>query len=45
MDYELIFWIVAAIGSVIAYALLRVKANREQYVDWIAEMGGKWRDH
>ena len=37
MDYELIFWIVAGIASVIGFALLMVRANRELYVGWMEE--------
>lgn len=39
MDYELIFWIVAAVAGAIGFTLLMAKANREQYVEWIAEGG------
>lgn len=41
MDYELIFWIVAGIASVVAFGLLMARANKELYVDWIAEWGDK----
>ena len=37
MDYELIFWIVAGIASIIGFALLMAKANRELYVEWMGD--------
>ena len=37
MDYELMFWIVAAIAGVIGFALLMARANRELYVEWAGE--------
>ena len=43
MDYELIFWIVFGIASVIGFVLLWSWAKRESsnYVDWIPEIYGK----
>lgn len=35
MDYELIFWIAAAIVGAIGFALLMARANRELYVGWM----------
>lgn len=35
MDYELIFWIVAAIAGIIGFGALWHKANRELYVEWV----------
>ena len=42
MDYELIFWVVAGIASVVALVLLRIKAARgsKDYIDWIDR--GEW---
>lgn len=37
MDYELIFWIVAAVAGAIGFALLMAKANRELYVEWVGD--------
>lgn len=37
MDYELIFWIVAGVASVIGFALLMARANRELYVERVRE--------
>ena len=41
MDYELIFWIVSSIATVVAFGLLMVIPSKNLYVDWIAEWGGK----
>ena len=42
MDYELTFWIIAAIAGIIAFAVLSVMAKREaqNYVEWIER--GEW---
>lgn len=42
MDYELIFWIAAAIAGCIAFGVLWFMANKHSanYVEWIAE--GDW---
>lgn len=39
MDYELIFWISAAVISIVAFAVLNLIAERESknYVEWVAE--------
>lgn len=37
MDSELIFWIVATIAGIIGFGALMAKANRELYVEWVAE--------
>lgn len=37
MDYELIFWIVAGIASVVAFVLLMVIPSKNLYVDWMAK--------
>lgn len=37
MDYELMFWIVSCIAAVVALVLMAARANKELYVDWVAE--------
>ena len=37
MDYELIFWIVAAVVGVAVFGLLMARANKDQYVEWMAK--------
>ena len=39
MDSELIFWIVAAIASIVAFGVLWAigKRESENYIEWIAE--------
>lgn len=39
MDYELIFWIVSGIVAVVGFGLLMARANKDQYVEWMAEKG------
>ena len=41
MDYELIFWIVAGIASVVAFVLLMVIPSKNLYVDWMRNWGDK----
>lgn len=43
MDYELIFWIVAAIAGLVAFGVLHLIGKRESrnYIEWIAE--GDWK--
>ena len=37
MDYELVFWIVSGIVAVVTLGLMMARANRDQYVGWVAE--------
>ena len=39
MDKELIFWIVAAIASIVAFGVLYLigKRESEKYIEWVAE--------
>lgn len=39
MDYELIFWLVAGVASLIACGILHLLAKREaeNYVEWVVE--------
>lgn len=39
MDYELIFWIVAAIAGLVAFGVLHLigKRDSQNYIEWIAE--------
>ena len=39
MDYELIFWIVSCIATMVGLGLLMARANKELYVDWVEEWG------
>lgn len=36
-DAEVCFWIVAAVAGLVVFGLLMARANRDLYVDWIAE--------
>ena len=36
-DAELCFWIVAVVVGWVVFGLLMARANRDLYVDWIAE--------
>lgn len=42
MDYELIFWVVAGIASIVAFWLLHIKAAKESIncIEWIER--GEW---
>lgn len=41
MDYELIFWIVFPIATIVTIGLLMARAKKDVYVEWIAEWGDK----
>lgn len=43
MDYELVFWIVSGIVAVVTLGLMVARANKELYVEWMAEKEeAKW---